>query len=706
MDPWIRNSCPRSGRASKVGFSLGDVDPWVGSIIVAPAAEGRSRSVFVAGRYGLGRFLGASVMVFVFWGSVRFPHCSFGAILLFPCARLIIRGVFFGFPKEHLLQGIHFRFCPSVSCLFLGVQEYFPSVLALFCVPGCAFGCALVFLPPKDIFGFRSALSGGMSTGVGMARRRSEGVRAPVMPAGGVPALYSWVTSDVWGTPSRMTEADLQWLRDEGAVCGGGDAERHYEFSVPGVDERVCYTNLDSPTVSDWLWVYEVMFTRLGVRLPFSPFIQQLLSRCSVAPSQLHPNSWAAIRTFELVCEFLELLVSVNVFLFLFLCTLPTKEGKYKKGYMSFRAQPHRRVFGLYEDSFHGFKSGYFKVRPAAGHHPFWLTLEGGRRFPTYWNFGAGPSVLTRVTQDFLTAEDRDVALVSWQFFEERPLNPRDVMGDPVACRAYVVEIAGGLTTLARLKAQLSQGTSSGGTSSTPNSRPTDDTRVVAEDLVLTEGGTDGSGRGVEADDDVVVLSPEGASRKRKRSEDVDSENMVEGDGAVPSVVDRRFDAPAFIDEYLMPGTEDFFRLLDKKFRQSQAEVARLKGLLADAESARERAVKSSEESGAEILRLSEVETSLLSQLGEERRKASNVESWAAVLLADVGTLKGEVDGLKAEVVVLKEEKAVLLADVKEVVAATEETMRAQALVLVPGADVSVMGAFKTVRDDEIVDLE
>ncbi|XP_020976799.1 uncharacterized protein LOC110271047 [Arachis ipaensis] len=142
-------------------------------------------------------------------------------------------------------------------------------------------------------------------------------------------------------------------------------------------------------------------------------------------------------------------------------------------------------------------------------------------------------------------------------------LPPKDIFGFR---SALSVEIAGGLTTLARLKAQLSQGTSSGGTSSTPNSRPTDDTRVVAEDLVLTEGGTDGSGRGVEADDDVVVLSPEGASRKRKRSEDVDSENMVEGDGAVPSVVDRRFDAPAFIDEYLMPGTEDFFRECDVTF--------------------------------------------------------------------------------------------------------------------------------------------
>ncbi|KAL4294443.1 hypothetical protein AHAS_Ahas18G0228600 [Arachis hypogaea] len=57
---------------------------------------------------------------------------------------------------------------------------------------------------------------------LGMSRRRSEGVGAPIAPAGGIPARYSWVTSDVWGVPSRMTDADLQRLRDQGAVCGGG----------------------------------------------------------------------------------------------------------------------------------------------------------------------------------------------------------------------------------------------------------------------------------------------------------------------------------------------------------------------------------------------------------------------------------------------------------------------------------------------------
>ena len=113
---------------------------------------------------------------------------------------------------------------------------------------------------------------------LGMQCRRNEGVGASVAPSRGVPNRYGWVTSDVWGVPSRMTEGDLQRLRDQGAICGGGEEEGRYELVLPEVDEMVCYLNLDLPTVPDWMWVYESLFTRLGMRLPFSPLVQALLS--------------------------------------------------------------------------------------------------------------------------------------------------------------------------------------------------------------------------------------------------------------------------------------------------------------------------------------------------------------------------------------------------------------------------------------------
>ncbi|XP_072055708.1 uncharacterized protein [Arachis hypogaea] len=203
--------------------------------------------------------------------------------------------------------------------------------------------------------------------------------------------------------------------------------------------------------------------------------------------------------------------------------------------------------------------------------------------------------------------------------------------------------------------------------------------------------------------------------------------------------MDRRFDASAFIDQHLMPGTEKFFYdydvafqaksvyrallrstmivrmaepvmsqvgLLDKKLRQSQAEVIKVKEQLVVLESAREKVVKNFEDVGVDLLRLSEVETSLLSQLGGERKRASDAESQAAMLLDEVNILKAKVAALEVDTEGLKKEKVELLADVKSAITTIEETMRAQASVLALDVDVSVMKVFKTFRDGQIFDLQ
>ncbi|MED6185452.1 hypothetical protein PIB30_057210 [Stylosanthes scabra] len=98
------------------------------------------------------------------------------------------------------------------------------------------------------------------------------------------------------------------------------------------------------------------MFIEFGVRVPFTDFQQRLLNRASVAPSQLHPNAWSSIRSFKLVTAFLGLPQDPVVFLCLFTFYLAYIAGKTKKGYMSVRPGKNRRIFGLYEDSFHDFK--------------------------------------------------------------------------------------------------------------------------------------------------------------------------------------------------------------------------------------------------------------------------------------------------------------------------------------------------------------
>ncbi|MED6120094.1 hypothetical protein PIB30_017721 [Stylosanthes scabra] len=244
----------------------------------------------------------------------------------------------------------------------------------------------------------------------------------------------------------------LKSLKESGVICGGGEEEEHYWVKLPQRGERICELNLEHPQVPHWLWVNEVMFTEFGVRIPFTSFQQRLLQRCFVAPSQFHPNTWSSIRCFELVTEYLELPQDPEVFLYLFIVFSPNAEGKTKKGYMSVRPGKYRRIFGLYEESFHDFKGRYFKVFPIGDHPPFWLTLEwDAGRFLSYWSKDAGLNYVP-VSYTKLNEEQRDTADILLWLFSKRFLKPKAVLGNPERAREAILEMAGGKKTLALLR--------------------------------------------------------------------------------------------------------------------------------------------------------------------------------------------------------------------------------------------------------------
>ena len=52
--------------------------------------------------------------------------------------------------------------------------------------------------------------------------------------------------------------------------------------------------------------------------LPLTAFQCALLEHLNMAPSQLHPNSWATVRAFEILCPYFNIWPSVPVFLYFF----------------------------------------------------------------------------------------------------------------------------------------------------------------------------------------------------------------------------------------------------------------------------------------------------------------------------------------------------------------------------------------------------
>ncbi|RHN59984.1 hypothetical protein MtrunA17_Chr4g0020141 [Medicago truncatula] len=81
---------------------------------------------------------------------------------------------------------------------------------------------------------------------------------------------------------------------------------------LPSTSDRVCseYENHVFP-------MYEVVFKDMSFRLPFSEFQREMLGWTKLSPSQIHPNSYAFMRAFELLCDYLHLPASKNVFFFL-----------------------------------------------------------------------------------------------------------------------------------------------------------------------------------------------------------------------------------------------------------------------------------------------------------------------------------------------------------------------------------------------------
>ncbi|MED6193678.1 hypothetical protein PIB30_021819 [Stylosanthes scabra] len=156
--------------------------------------------------------------------------------------------------------------------------------------------------------------------------------------------------------------------------------EGDYVLEAVGPSDRVPFRAGEGET--HFLWVYKELFTRLGVRLPFSDFQRDVMTRCRVAVSQLHLNGWGFILTFEKVCLHYGFRPIIRLFFYIYdILILPTS-----KGYISFRSWQGHKLFDSYEDSIQEFKWHYFKVLPAPDSRSFWLDHEN-KPFPwVYWN--------------------------------------------------------------------------------------------------------------------------------------------------------------------------------------------------------------------------------------------------------------------------------------------------------------------------------
>ena len=130
---------------------------------------------------------------------------------------------------------------------------------------------------------------------------------------------YFWVLEEVKNAYSLYTDQNIldHFLRD----CSIAHlTKEHFVVCFPcKPNDWVCHIGkLTDDKEPVFLFVYDIFFSTLGVRLPFTPFEAKCLDFINVTPSEIHPNSWAFIRAFEVLTELLDAILTIRVLLFLF----------------------------------------------------------------------------------------------------------------------------------------------------------------------------------------------------------------------------------------------------------------------------------------------------------------------------------------------------------------------------------------------------
>ncbi|CAJ2667127.1 unnamed protein product [Trifolium pratense] len=161
----------------------------------------------------------------------------------------------------------------------------------------------------------------------------------------------AWVAPEPRGIASTITAQDPRLF----TVVEEAGSE-NWEVHMPAEGERVC-----SSYAGCSFTMYEMAFKELGFRLPFNDLEAGIFGRLRVAPSQLHPNSLAFIRAYQILCRYLE--VEATVALFFYIFQIQRQRVGDRQGWISLKHQSSK-IFRMFVESARGFKERYYVVRP------------------------------------------------------------------------------------------------------------------------------------------------------------------------------------------------------------------------------------------------------------------------------------------------------------------------------------------------------
>ncbi|RDY13458.1 hypothetical protein CR513_01622, partial [Mucuna pruriens] len=125
-----------------------------------------------------------------------------------------------------------------------------------------------------------------------------------------------------------------------------------------------------------FFYLYDTLHSKLGVKLPFTHFEQVVLHAMNVAPTQLHPNSWAFVRAFELLCKDLSKAPTLGFFYL---------RKTDKVGWTSLSNRARHKLLKPFLESYKTFKNRFFQVALSDSGSNLLVNRFGRPFFPLHW---------------------------------------------------------------------------------------------------------------------------------------------------------------------------------------------------------------------------------------------------------------------------------------------------------------------------------
>ncbi|RDY13738.1 hypothetical protein CR513_01294, partial [Mucuna pruriens] len=177
---------------------------------------------------------------------------------------------------------------------------------------------------------------------------------------------YSWVDLEVLRVSSLLTRSG-SLLGMASAIC----QPRTWSVSVSACRQGESVFMSSAEGTKPFFYLYDTLHSKLGIKLPFTHFEQAVLQALNVAPTQLHPNSWAFVRAFELLCEDLG--------------KAPTLGVTNRVGWTSLSNRAKRKLLKSFLESYKTFKDRFFRVAPSDPNSSLLTDRSGQSYFPLQW---------------------------------------------------------------------------------------------------------------------------------------------------------------------------------------------------------------------------------------------------------------------------------------------------------------------------------